>query len=111
MESVKQVVSYTSHTVTQNGVVKLTFKAKFDQIEGSKKLLDMLTMNIVVKARKPGANKINDIGVFKIAGISFNSGGISTIKFTSLETAVNLNEINDLITMDEFQIKYSTLVD
>lgn len=109
--TVNQVVSYASHSVTQNGIVKLTLKARFDEITSSMKLLQMLTTDIGIKVKSPASDAIKSLGTFKISGVSFNASGQSILKFTSLNDAVEFDAINELITTQEFRVKYTCHVD
>lgn len=109
--TVNQIASYVSHSVTQNGVVKLTFKARYDDITSSMKLLQMLATDIGIKVKSPVSDTVKSIGTFKIAGITFNASGQSTLKFASLSDAIEFDAINELITKQEFRVKYTCHID
>lgn len=104
---VNQVVNYVSHNVTQNGVVKLNFKAMFDELTHSMELLQMLTSDIGIKVKLPDTGEVKLIGTFKIAGINFTANGQSTIKLASINNAVEFDNINDLISPTPFRVQYT----
>lgn len=106
----KVVATYASHSVNQAGAVKVTMKAGYDQLEGSTNLLKMLQGNIEVKV-KLLEKKPFILGVFKLASLSFDKNGVSTIKLESITDAIDSDRLQEIVTMDLMQVKFSCKVE
>lgn len=104
--SINQVVEYKGHTLKQTGALTLSLFAPYDGITGSVQLLQLINEDVTLKAKIPNKKPIF-IGIFKINGINFAKDGKSTIKLASVNTAVDTDNLSELITEGSFQVQYS----
>ena len=103
--SIKEIVSYSGHSIKQNGNMELTFTAKFDQVTESMQLLQLLNNDVKITSKLAGQKPVK-LGVFTIRSISFKGTGESTIKFISLTDYVEMDNINSIISQENFQIRF-----
>lgn len=108
--TVKEVVKFKGHSIKSNGSVDLSFTAMYDQAPESIKALQMLNNDVKITAKLPG-NKPIQIGMFRIKSIQFDGDGESVLKFNSINDYVELNNMNTLITSDNFVIKMESDVE
>lgn len=101
---VKEVVSYKGHSIKANGNVDLSFSAMYSEITSSIKVLQMLNNDVNVYAKKPNEKAIA-LGMYRIKEVKFDDDGESTIKFNSIDTSVELDNLAKIITSDQFQIR------
>lgn len=102
---VKGMYAYKGHNVSANGSVNLTLCGKYSQLTNSVKMLQMLNNDVVIQI-KMGAEKPFKIGSFRIKNISFDDDGESVLKFNSLNDFVDVDKINNLITKEEFNVRF-----
>lgn len=107
---VKGFFSYKGHSVLQNGSVNLTLKAMYSEITNSVQLLQMLNNDVAIQV-KMGSEKPFQIGTFRIKSVNFDGDGESIVKFNSLNDYVDIDNINKLITKDEFRVLFSTSIE
>ena len=101
---VKEVVSYKGHSIKANGNVDLSFSAMYSEMVNSMKVLQMLNNDVNVFAKKPNEKPI-PLGMYRIKEVKFDGDGESTIKFNSIDTSVELDNLAKIITSDQFQIR------
>lgn len=92
---ITEFVSYSGHNVSANGVVNLTFVAKYSELTKTVQAMQLLNEDIKMKA-KLGANKPMLLGTFRIKNITVDGDGESKIKFASDRDAVELDNVNAL---------------
>lgn len=107
---VKQVVNYKGHSVRANGSVDLSFSAMYDEITKSIMCLQMLNNDVTIVAKLPNEKPIK-LGMFRIKSIVFDSDGESTIKFNSIDTSVELDNLGKIITSEKFIIRMTSDVE
>lgn len=107
---VKEVVSYGGHSISANGSVNLTLKAQYSELSNSVKLLQMLNNDVSVRAKMPG-EKPCKLGTFRIKAINIDDDGESVLKFNGLNDYVEINNLNRLITADDFVVMYEADVE
>lgn len=93
--SIKQVVKYDGHSVSSNGSVNLTFKAGYDELSNSVKLLQLLNNDVKIRA-KVGANKPMLLGMFRVKNVIIDGDGESKLKFNGLSDYIELDNLNVL---------------
>lgn len=108
--TVKEVVKYKGHSIKSNGSVDLSFTAMYDQASESIKALQMLNNDVKITAKLPGSKPIQ-IGMFRIKNILFDGDGESVLKFNSINDYVELNNMNALITSENFVIRMESDVE
>lgn len=108
--NVKEVVNYKGHSVRANGSVDLSFNAMYDEITNSIQLLQMLNNDVTIVAKLPNEKPIK-LGVFRIKSVSFDDDGESTLKFNSIDTSVELDNLGKIITSEKFQIKMTAEIE
>lgn len=101
---VKEVVNYKGHSIKANGNVDLSFSAMYSEITNSIKCLQMLNNDVNVFVRMPN-EKPFPLGMYRIKEVKFDDDGESTIKFNSIDTSVELDNLSRVITSDQFQIR------
>lgn len=107
---VKEVVNYKGHSVRANGSVDLSFSSMYDEITNSIKCLQMLNNDVTIVAKLPGDKPIK-LGVFRIKSINFDDDGESALKFNSIDTSVELDNLGKIITGEKFQIRISAEIE
>lgn len=108
--NVKEVVNYKGHSVRANGSVDLSFSAMYDEITNSMKCLQMLNNDVSIVAKLPNEKPTN-LGVFRIKAIIFDGDGESTLKFNSIDTSVELDNLGKIITSEKFQIRMTAEIE
>ena len=76
---VKEFMSCRGHSVNGRGIVNLTMVGKYSEMVSSIKLLQMLSNDIMVKARVAGSKPMK-LGMFKIKSLNFNGDGESVLR-------------------------------
>lgn len=102
--SIKEIVSYKGHSVKANGNIDITFSAMFDQLTNSIEILQLLNSDTKITAKLAGAKPIS-LGVFTLKSLSINANGESTIKFVSLTDYVEIDNLNEIIAQENFQVR------
>lgn len=107
---VKEVVNYKGHSVRANGSVDISFSAMYDEITNSIKCLQMLNNDVTIIAKLPNEKPIK-LGVFRIKSILFDNDGESILKFNSIDTSVELDNLGKIITNEKFQMKMTAEIE
>lgn len=102
--TVKEVVSYKGHSIKANGNLDITFTAMYSELTNSIEVLQLLNNDVKIIAKLPG-EKAKSLGTFNVKNVTFDGDGESVLKFTSLCEFVELENINDLVSQENFQIK------
>lgn len=100
---VKEIVFYSGHGITANGSVSLKFKAPYSELVNTINTMQMLNNDISIKAKLPG-EPVKKLGVFRIKSINIDNDGESTIKFDSLNTFVEVDNLNAIVSAEPFQV-------
>ena len=101
--SIKEFVSYKQHNVKKNGTVIVTLTAMYGEIQNSIKVLQLLNNDVKIKVKLNG-EKPFDLGMFRVKDVKFDGDGESTLQFETITDFAELDNINKIITMDEFKI-------
>lgn len=88
---VKTVVNYAGHNVTSAGVVNVTFNARYGELANVLLLTQFLETDITIYVRLE--EKPVCLGIFSINNIQIKRDGNAVIKISSVNTAVDLNNI------------------
>ena len=107
---VKEVVKYNGHNVRANGSVDISFKAMYGEITNSISVLQMLNNDVTIAAKLAG-QKPKKLGMFRVKNVSFDDDGESVLKFNSITDNVEMDNINEFVTMEEFQILLNSEVE
>lgn len=94
---------YNGHSIKKNGSVDLSFKIPYSNLMDCVKLLQLLSVNIHVKANINGIRKF-PLGTFYLDKLVIDREGESTIKFNSEIDSVELDNLTEL-TQPEIIIK------
>ena len=92
---VKEVVKYGGHSLSANGSVNFTLKAKYSELPNSIMLMQMLNNDVNIKAKIPGSKPIK-LGIFRIKEIKIDGDGESIIKFNGLNDYIEMDNLNVL---------------
>lgn len=99
----KEYVKYNGHSVKSSGVVDISFKAMYSELSNSIQALQMLNNDVSIVVKR-GNEKPFKLGVFRVKNVIIDSDGESTLKFASITDSVELDNINSIITTEEFVI-------
>lgn len=104
--SIKEFVKYNGHNVKSNTTVSLNFKAMYSELTKTIQVLQLLNNDVKITAdNKP-------LGVFRVKNVSVSDDGESTLKFESMAEAVEMDNLNSLITAEnEVSIVMESVVD
>lgn len=108
--SIKEVVSYKGHSVKANGNMDISFSAMYGELTNSMKALQLLNNNVVIMAKLPGVKPVK-LGSFTIKNVSFDGDGESVLKFTSLIDYVEMENVDKIISQENFIIKMESDVE
>lgn len=103
---IKQFVRYNGHNVKSNTTVSLNFKAMYSELTKTIQILQLLNNDVKIEADgKP-------LGVFRVKNVSVSDDGESTLKFESMADAVEMDNLNSLVTAEnEVKITMESVVD
>lgn len=104
--SIKEFVKYNGHNVKSNTTVSLNFKAMYSELTKTIQVLQLLNNDVKITAdNKP-------LGVFRVKNVSVSDDGESTLKFESMAEAVEMDNLNSLITAEnEVSIVMESVID
>lgn len=108
--SVKSVATYKGHSLSENGSVNLSLKFKYDELVQTVRLTQMLNNDVNVKVRLSG-QKPMVIGMFRIKNISIGGDGETALKLNSLNDFVEVDNLNNLVTKEAFQVMFAAEVE
>ena len=99
MEKLKVMLEaqYNGHSVKKNGSVDLSFKIPYSNLMDCVKLLQLLSVNISMKASINGMKKLA-LGTFYLDKLVIDREGESTLKFNSEIESVELDNLTELTT-------------
>lgn len=90
---IKEVVSYSGHSLSANGSVNLTLKASYSELTNTIKLMQMLNNDVSIKAKIPNGHPMK-LGAFRIKQIQVDGDGESKIKFNGLNDYIEMDNLN-----------------
>jgi hypothetical protein len=109
---VQTICKYGGHSITNNGSVNLTMKARYDELSQYIQLIQMLNndVSIVVKHENDKAFKL---GVFRIKEIKVDHDGEGILKFNSQSDFVEVDNLNLLVGEKDalFKVKYESEIE
>ena len=103
---IKEFVRYNGHNVKSNTTVSLNFKAMYSELTKTIQVLQLLNNDVKITAGdKP-------LGTFRVKNVSVSDDGESTLKFESMADAVEMDNLNSLINLEnEVAIVMESVVD
>lgn len=90
---VKEVVSYSGHSLSANGSVNFNLKARYSELPNTIKLMQMLNNDVTIKAKVP-SEKPMKLGMFRLKQIVIDGDGESKIKFNGLNDYIEMDNLN-----------------
>ncbi len=90
---IKEVVKYGGHSLSANGSVNFTLKARYSELPNTIQIMQMLNNDVSIKAKIPNGNIIK-LGFFRIKQIVIDGDGESTIKFNGLNDYIEMDNLN-----------------
>lgn len=90
---VKEVVSYSGHSLSANGSVNFNLKASYSELPNTIKLMQMLNNDVTIKAKIP-SEKPMKLGMFRLKQIIVDGDGESKIKFNGLNDYIEMDNLN-----------------
>lgn len=108
--SIKEVVSYKGHSVKANGNIDISFSAMYGELTNSIKVLQLLNNDVTIVAKLPGSKAVK-LGNFNVRSVLFDGDGESVLKFTSMVDFVEMENVNTVISQENFQIKMEANVE
>lgn len=100
---IKEVVNYKGHSVKPNGNVDLKFSAMYSELTNSMQVLQLLNNDVNITAKIPGMKPLK-LGMFRVSKVIIDGDGESILCFNSLSDYVEMENINNIICKEEFQI-------
>lgn len=107
---VKSVATYRGHSLKENGNVDLTLKFRYDELVETIQLAQMLNNDVKTVVKLPNSKPIA-LGLFRIKSINIDGDGESTLKLNSLSDFVEVNNLNNLVTKDAFQVRFTAEIE
>lgn len=107
---IKQVARYNGHNVKSSGVVEIGFSAMYSELTNSIQALQMLNNDVQIAIKKVNEDPFK-LGVFRIKNVVIDGDGESKLKFISTNDAVEMDNLNNVITTEEFQIMLKATVE
>ena len=101
---VKAVASYKGHTIKENGNITLSLKLRYDELVNTIQMMQLLNNDVNLMVKLPEA-KAMKIGSFRINGFSIDGDGESSVKLVSMIDFVEMDNINNMVTKDVFNIR------
>lgn len=98
-----EMVKYNGHSIKNSGAIDLSFKAMYSELTKSIQALQLLNNDVTLAVKKANEKPFK-VGIFRIKNVIIDGDGESTLKFVSITDAVELNQLNDIISSDEYQI-------
>ena len=90
---VKEVVKYGGHSLSANGSVNFTLKARYSELTNTIKIMQMLNNDVSIKAKIPGGSPMKLV-VFRVKQITIDGDGESIIKFNGLNDYIEMDNLN-----------------
>ena len=103
--SIKEIVSYKGHSVKANGNMDVTFTAMYGEITNSMKVLQLLNNDVKIAVRLAGEKPMK-LGSFSVKSVMFDNDGESVLKFSSLTEFVEMENLNSIVSQENFQIRF-----
>jgi len=108
--NVSGMFGYKGHSVSANGSVNLTLKAKYSELTTSVKLLQLLNNDVTIKVKK-GSDKSQKLGIFRIKSVTIDGDGESVVKFNSIIDYVEIDNVNEIVGDEEFKTLFTSEVE
>lgn len=108
--AIKEIVSYRGHSVKKNGNIDLTFSAMYGELTNSIQILQLLNNDVKITAKLAGSKPMV-LGSYSVKNVTFDGDGESILKFTSLLDYVEIDNLNSIISQENFQIKLESDVE
>jgi hypothetical protein len=106
----KIVAKYSGHSVKANKNVDISFVVGYDQLTSSIQLLQLLNVDVNIKAKLPD-EKPMDLGNFRVKAVNIDHDGESKLMFNGMDDFVDTNAINRLVGSELLQLKFEGTVD
>ena len=107
---IKEVVNYKGHSVKANGSVDLKFTAMYSELTNSMQVLQLLNNDVKITAKIPGMKPLQ-LGMFRVNKVIIDGDGESVLCFNALNDYVEMDNINNIVCKEEFQIKMEADID
>lgn len=108
--AIKEIVSYRGHSVKKNGNIDLTFSAMYGELTNSIQVLQLLNNDVKITVKLAGSKPMV-LGSYSVKNVTFDGDGESILKFTSLLDYVEIDNLNFIISQENFQIKLESDVE
>ena len=108
--NVKAVASYKGHSIRENGKISLSLKLRYDELTNTILMMQMLNNDVAMDVKLAGEKPMK-LGTFRINGFSIDGDGESTVKFESLIDYVEMDNINNMVAKEPFQVKLLAVVE
>lgn len=102
---IKGVASYKGHSLSNNGNVNLSFHFRYDELVNIIQLIQMLNNDVYVAVKIPD-HPVKKLGFFRIKNINIEDDGESTLKLNSQNDFVEVDNLNSIVTREEFKIQF-----
>lgn len=106
---VQSVANYVNHNCKANGVVNLTLEFMYGELTDAIQLLQCISNDVKLWA-KPAGKQI-PLGMFRVQRVVVDHDGTSKVTFNSEIDSTEINNINELVTKDQFQVRFAARVE
>lgn len=107
---VRTVANYKGHSLSENGSVNLSLKLRYDELTKTIETMQMLNNDVDITVKLPGV-KAMKIGMFRIKNITVDGDGESVIKFNGVNDYIEVDNLNNMVTKEPFQVKFSANIE
>lgn len=104
------VAQYKGHSLNGNGSVNLSLKFKYDQLVNVIQITQMLNNDVKVTAKLPETKALK-LGMFRVKSITIDDDGESVVRFNSLNDYVEVDNLNQIVTQDLFQVRMMAVIE
>lgn len=108
---IKSIATYGGHTMKPNGVVDVVLKFDYSELTNAILLQQLLNNDISIIVKKHDEPKPFKLGTYKIKNTNISGDGCSSVKFFSSVDFTESDNLNKLVTTDQFRIKCNATVE
>ena len=106
---VQSVANYVNHNCKANGVINLTLEFMYGELTDAVQLLQCLSNDVKLWA-KPNGKQL-PLGMFRVQRVVVDHDGTCKITFNSEVDSTEINNVNELVTNEQFQVRFAARVE
>ena len=98
------VSEYGGHNCKSSGAFEITLCTEYGELTNVIQTLQMLSNDVRIGAKLPGQAQMK-LGTFRIKKVTIDGDGTAKVLFNSEVDSVEINNINNLVTKERFQVR------